>query len=89
VAVGIFTFLAYFTIAFATDHALAPIDALKASLNTVRSHIGETLLSMLVQGLLVVAGFFACIVGILVTGPVAGLVLVYTYRRLSGGPVAP
>jgi uncharacterized membrane protein len=89
VAVGIFTFLAYFTIAFATDHALAPIDALKASLNTVRAHIGPTLLSILVQGVLVVAGIFACLVGILVTGPVAGLVLVYTYRKLSGGPVAP
>ena len=41
------------------------------------------------QGLLFVAGFFACGVGILVAGPVAGLILVYTYRRLSGGPIAP
>jgi uncharacterized membrane protein len=88
VLIAVFTFFAVFTIAFATDRALAPIDALKASFDTVRAHIGETLLSLLVQGLLVVAGFVACLVGILVTGPIALLVLVYTYRRLSGGPIA-
>jgi len=68
---------------------LAPIDALKASFSTVRAHVGETLLSFLVQGLLVVAGLFACGVGILATGPIALLIQVYTYRRLSGGPIAP
>jgi uncharacterized membrane protein len=47
------------------------------------------LLSALIQGLLFVVGFFACGVGLLVTAPLAGLIQVYTYRRLSGGPVAP
>jgi len=89
VAIAVFTFFALFTIAFATDRGLAPIDALKASVSTVRAHIGETLLSFLVQGLLVVVGFAACGVGILATGPIALLVQVYTYRRLSGGPIAP
>jgi uncharacterized membrane protein len=89
VAVFVFGFLSLFTIAFATDRALPPIDALKASISTVRSHIGETLLSVVVQGLLFMVGFFACGVGILVAGPVAGLIQVYTYRRLSGGPIAP
>ena len=45
VAIAVFTFFALFTIAFATDRGLAPIDALKASVSTVRAHIGETLLS--------------------------------------------
>jgi uncharacterized membrane protein len=89
VAIAIFTFFALFTIAFATDRGLAPIDALKASVSTVRAHIGETLLSFLVQALLVVVGFAACGVGILATGPIALLIQVYTYRRLSGGPIAP
>ncbi|HEY2172394.1 MAG TPA: hypothetical protein VGH85_01140, partial [Mycobacteriales bacterium] len=61
----------------------------RASFSTVRAHAGETLLSFLVQGLLVAVGFLACGVGILVTGPIALLIQVYTYRRLSGGPVAP
>ena len=88
-AISIFTFFALFTIAFATDRGLAPIDALKASFSTVRAHFGETLVSFLVQGLLVLVGFFACVVGILVTGPIALLIQVYTYRPLSGGPIAP
>jgi uncharacterized membrane protein len=89
VAIAVFTFFALFTIAFATDRGLPPIDALKASVSTVRSHIGETLLSFVVQGVLVAVGLFACLVGVLVTGPLALLIQVYTYRRLSGGPVAP
>jgi uncharacterized membrane protein len=89
VAIVVFTFFALFTIAFATDRALPPIEALKASVSTVRAHVGETLLSFLVQGLLVMVGLFACGVGILVAGPLALLIQVYTYRRLSGGPVAP
>src|SRR6202012_1538929 len=67
VAIAVFTFFALFTIAFATDHNLSPIDALKASFTTVRTHVGETLVSYLVQGLLVVVGILACGVGILAT----------------------
>jgi uncharacterized membrane protein len=89
VAVLVFSFVSLFTLAFAIDRALPPVDALKASIATVRSHIGETLLSALVQGLLFVVGAFACGVGLLVTAPLAGLIQVYTYRRLSGGQVAP
>jgi uncharacterized membrane protein len=89
IALVVFGFLSIFTLAFAIDRALRPIDALKASVSTVRSHVGETLLSALIQGLLFVVGFFACGVGLLVTAPLAGLIQVYTYRRLSGGPVAP
>jgi uncharacterized membrane protein len=89
IAVLVFGFLSLFTLAFAIDHALPPVDALKASIATVRSHVGETLLSALVQALLFFVGAFACGVGLLVAAPLAGLILVYTYRKLSGGPVAP
>jgi uncharacterized membrane protein len=88
VAIAVFTFFALFTIAFATDRGLSPIDALKASFSTVRSNIGNTLLSLVVQVLIVLLGFLACGIGIIVAGPVALLIQVYTYRRLSGGSVA-
>jgi uncharacterized membrane protein len=88
-AIAVFTFFALFTIAFATDRGLPPIDALRASFTTVRSNVGSTLLSFLVQALVVLLGFLACGIGIIVAGPVALLIQVYTYRRLSGGPVAP
>lgn len=89
VAVVIFTFFALFTIAFATDRNLPPIEALKASIATVRANVGSTLLSALVQVLVVMAGAFACLVGLLVAAPLALLIQVYTYRRLSGGQIAP
>jgi uncharacterized membrane protein len=88
-AVAVFSFFALFTIAFATDRDLPPIEALKASFTTVRSDIGSALLSWLVQFAIVLVGAFLCLVGLVVAAPVALLIQVYTYRRLSGGPVAP
>jgi uncharacterized membrane protein len=89
VLIFVFAFFTLFTIAFATDRALAPIDAVKASYSVVKANVGPTLLSLLVQGLIVVVGLFACGIGIIVAGPLALLIQAYTYRRLSGGPVAP
>jgi uncharacterized membrane protein len=89
VLIVVFSFFTLFTIAFATDRALAPVDALKASYTTVRSNVGATLLSFLVQGLLLLVGVLLCGVGVVATAPVALLIQIYTYRRLSGGQVAP
>lgn len=85
----IFTFFAMFTIAFVIDRGLPAFDALKASFTTVRSNIGGALLSWLVQFLVVLAGAFACGIGLIVAAPVTLLIQGYTYRRLSGGPIAP
>ena len=64
VLIFVFGFFTLFTIAFATDRALAPIDAVKASYqHGPKANVGETLLSLLVQGLVLVAGFIACGVG--------------------------
>jgi uncharacterized membrane protein len=89
VAILVFTFFALFTIAFATDRGLSPIDALKASFATVRANAGSTLLSLVVQFLLLLIGAIICGLGLLVTVPLALLIQVYTYRRLAGGPIAP
>jgi uncharacterized membrane protein len=88
-AVAVFSFFTLFTIAFATDRGVPPIDALKASFSTVRSNIGSTLLSWLVQAAIVLVGLLLCGIGLIVAGPLALLIQVYTYRRLSGGSVAP
>jgi hypothetical protein len=85
----IFSYFAMFTIPFAIDRALPAIEALKASFATVRSDAGGAFLSWLVQGLLVFVGALLCGLGLIVAAPVAMLILVYTYRRLSGGQVAP
>jgi uncharacterized membrane protein len=88
-AVAVFSFFALFTIAFATDRGLPAIAALKASFTTVRANIGSTLLSWLVQAAVVLIGFLLCFIGLIVAVPIALLIQVYTYRRLSGGSVAP
>lgn len=85
----IFTFFAMFTIAFVIDRRLEVFAALKASFATVRSDIGGALLSWLVQFLVVLVGAFACGIGLIVAAPAALLIQGYTYRRLSGGSIAP
>ncbi|MDR3664190.1 MAG: hypothetical protein P4L86_28045, partial [Mycobacterium sp.] len=71
------------------DRNLPAIDALKASFEIVKANIGQVILVWLVAGLVAMAGVLACGVGVLVSAPVASLMIVYAYRRLSGGQVAP
>ncbi|OKH82357.1 hypothetical protein EB75_12780 [Mycobacterium sp. ST-F2] len=80
---------AMFSHAALIDRNLPPIDALKASIEIVKANVGQVILVWLVAGLIAAAGVLACGVGVLVSAPVASLMLVYTYRRLSGGQVAP
>jgi uncharacterized membrane protein len=85
----IFAFLAWFTLPFVIDRSLSPLEGLKASIATVRGHLGDSLLTFIVQALVGAAGILLCYVGVLVTGPLALLIQTYAYRRLSGGQVAP
>lgn len=82
-------FFAMFAVAFAVDRSLPAVEALKASIATVRPNFGNALLSWLVQLAVVVIGAVLCLVGLLAAAPIALLILVYTYRVLSGGRVAP
>ncbi|MGA9674415.1 MAG: hypothetical protein WBR28_03930, partial [Mycobacterium sp.] len=85
----IFGFIAQFAIAFVIDRSLSPIDSIKASYATVKSNFGGALLSWLVQYAIVLVGAFVCGIGLLVAFPLALLIQVYTYRKLSGGQVVP
>ena len=85
----VFGFLAMFAIPFVVDRSLSPVESIKASIATVRSNVGGTLLSWLVQIAAILVGEFLCLVGLLVGIPIALLVLTYTYRKLSGGQVVP
>jgi uncharacterized membrane protein len=88
VVLAVFGFFAIFTIAFSTDRGLTAFAALTASFTTVRSNIGGALVSALAQFVLFALAMLPCFLG-LVTLPLALLIQVYTYRRLSGGSVAP
>jgi len=63
--------------------------AVKASYRIAKANFGKALLAVLVIYVTYFVGALACGVGLLAAVPVAALFLTYTYRRLSGGQVAP
>jgi uncharacterized membrane protein len=85
----IFGFFAQFAIPFVIDRSLSPVESVKASIATNRSNIGGSLLSWLVQCVVVLIGELLCGVGLIAALPIALLIQVYTYRKLSGGQIVP
>ena len=85
---AVFVFAWFSTVAI-VDRNLSPIDGIRASIDIVKKNFGSVLLAILTWAALHIVGALLCGVGLLVTIPVAYLFLVYTYRRLSGGSVAP
>ncbi|GAB3020141.1 hypothetical protein MBOU_21010 [Mycobacterium bourgelatii] len=81
-------FFAMFAVVAAVDKGFSPINAIKSSVETVRANLGPSALSYLVQYAAVMVGYIACGIGMLVGVPVASLIQVYTYRKLTGGHVA-
>lgn len=71
------------------DRNLSPIDGIKASIDITKAHFGKVLLAWLLSLALLAVGALLCGVGLLVAAPLAYLFVVYTYRTLSGGSVAP
>ncbi len=78
-----------FTTIAVLDRNLSPIDAIKSSFETSKNNIGPALLTWLAIAAVVFVGALLCGVGLLVAIPLAALILVYTYRSLNGGYVAP
>lgn len=84
----IIAFLTTYSLYFVLDQDLAPVDAVKASVNLVRENLGQTLIWYLVGGLIAAAGAFACGVGMLVTVPLVLIGTAWTYKILTRQPVA-
>jgi uncharacterized membrane protein len=84
--VGIF---AQFAVPFVIDRSQNAIDGLKSSFSTVQANFVNALLVWIVGVAAVTVGALACGVGVLVGGPVAALISIYGYRKLSGGQVVP
>jgi uncharacterized membrane protein len=85
----LFAFFAAYTIPYVIDRSLSPVDALKASFSTIKQHFGSALLSYIVVLVVMFIGGLIIVVGALISIPTAMLILTYTYRRLSGGNLAP
>jgi len=78
-----------FTTILIVERSLAPIDAIKASVAIVKANFVQVLLAWLIFGVITTVGSLLCGIGLLVAVPVATLYLVYTYRKLTGGQIAP
>jgi uncharacterized membrane protein len=84
--------VALFTI-FATvavvDRNVAAIDGIKASFEITKDNFVQVLITYVIVALLITVGFLVCFIGLFVAVPVAGLYLVYAYRKLTDGQIAP
>jgi len=84
-AVALFTI---FAIVALIDRNLSAIDGIKTSFEIVKANFVQVLLTWLALAAIVVVGALVCGIGLIVAIPVAALLEVYAYRRLSGGDVA-
>lgn len=79
----------YFATYFLLDRNIGALDAIKASFNLVRRDLGKALVWAIVALIVTFVGVCFCFVGLLVTIPVAIIGTAYTYKKLTGQPVAP
>jgi uncharacterized membrane protein len=84
--IGIFTL---FTTVIIVDRNVSPIDAIKQSIDIAKNNFVQVLLVWLVAGVIGVVGALVCGIGLIVAIPVAALFLVYSYRYLTNGQIAP
>src|SRR5262249_10457895 len=68
---------------------LSPVGGIGAGGDPTGAHPPTAFLAGLLAARVVTAGAVVCYVGLVVAAPVASLFLVYTYRRFTGGQVAP
>jgi uncharacterized membrane protein len=85
----IFVFLSYFTVYYVVDKGTSPVQAILDSCRLVIGNLGNALLLALLSFLVIVLGFIALCVGLLVAWPVVLIASAYAYKRFNGEPVAP
>lgn len=85
----IFGFMTMFSLFFVVDKNLSPVDAIKASIDLVKNNVGSTIIWYLVAYVIALVGAILCGVGLLAAIPVILLGSAFTYKKLTGQPVAP
>ncbi len=83
-----FGLFAGFSMYFLLDHGQGPITALKSSFSLVKNNFGNALVATLLAGLVMAGGTVLCLIGMVFSVPFGLLLLVYTYRFLTGGRIA-
>lgn len=85
-AVALFMMYAFLAL---LDRNLSVMDSVTMSFNTVKNNFGPSILAFLVGAGVYIAGFLLCGIGIIATFPLAYLFWIYTFRKLTGAPIAP
>ena len=85
----IWLFFTVFAPLRALDKGEGPGDAIRGSIDMVRENIGQVFLIILVSYLIYFAGALVCGVGLLVSIPVALIMICWSYRMILGEPVTP
>lgn len=85
----IVAFLLNWTMFFVVDQNMKAVDAVKASVNFVTSHLGDTVVFWLLGVVTLFVGAILCLVGLLVAVPVLLIAAAYTFRVLNGQQVTP
>jgi uncharacterized membrane protein len=83
----IVAFLLNWTMFFVVDQDMKAVDAVKASVTFVTSHLADTLVFWLLGVVALVVGTILCLVGLLVAVPVVLIAAAYTFRVLNGQQV--
>ncbi|WP_309135151.1 hypothetical protein [Cellulomonas sp.] len=81
-------YFVYFAWHFVLDKGQGAIDALRSSVQLQVRDVGTSILVVLLAWVVSAVGVAVCGVGALVGTPVAVLLSVYAFRRLTGGPLA-
>lgn len=77
-----------FTTVIVLDRNVPGIEGITTSFNIAKANFGPVALTWLTTIAITILGVVLCFVGLIVAYPVASLVTVYAYRKLTGGPIA-
>jgi len=86
IVVGLF---AMFSTVIIVDRNVPPIEAIKQSIDITKNNIGQVIIAYLVIYAITLVGALLCGIGLIVAIPVSSLFLVFVYRKLTNGYVAP
>jgi uncharacterized membrane protein len=82
-------FLTAFAMFFVVDKEQGPTESIRSSISFMTSHLGETIVFVLLSIATLIVGTICCVVGVFVAAPVVFLAAAYTFRVLNNEPVSP
>ncbi|MEO6472847.1 MAG: hypothetical protein ABIR57_12750 [Aeromicrobium sp.] len=82
-----FAVFAGYAIPILIERGLGPVASIEESFRLVKPNFWNAVLVAVVTGVIATVGMFACLIGILVSAPVAMLIHIYAYRYFSGGRI--